>query len=98
MANVTVLGLGAMGARMARRLLDAGFDVTVWNRSPASAAALAARGATVAASPREAVAQADVALAMVRDDDASRDEVVDHAPFGVDTQADLERARRTLAP
>src|SRR5690606_20956423 len=47
-------GLGLMGAAMVRRLLEAGHEVKVWNRSAEKAAALAAHGAQVAASPREA--------------------------------------------
>lgn len=73
MANVTVLGLGAMGSRMAVRLLDAGHRVTVWNRSPDRAEPLAARGALVAASPGEGVEDAEFAIAMLRDDEASRE-------------------------
>ena len=70
--TVSVLGLGAMGSRMAAKLLDPGHAVTVWNRSPGPADALRQRGAAVAASPREAAAAGDVVVAMVRDDDASR--------------------------
>ncbi len=72
MTQIAVLGLGAMGRRMAARLVDAGFDVTVWNRTAARAEALAGSGAKVAGSPRDAVAGADVVLTMVRDDAASR--------------------------
>ena len=72
MTRITVLGLGAMGSRMATRLLAAGNAVTVWNRSPGAADALRAQGAAVAATPRQAVEDADVALAMVFDDAASR--------------------------
>ena len=49
MARVAVVGLGGMGSRIARRLLDAGHELTVWNRTAAKAEAL---GAPVAASPR----------------------------------------------
>ncbi|MFC3077779.1 NAD(P)-dependent oxidoreductase [Phenylobacterium terrae] len=70
--KVAVMGLGAMGARMARRLMESGHEVTVWNRSDGPADALAAAGARRAASPAEAVADAEVALGMVRDDGASR--------------------------
>lgn len=47
--SVGYVGLGTMGAPIAANLMRAGFTVTVWNRSPAKAEALAARGATVAA-------------------------------------------------
>lgn len=72
MACVAFLGLGAMGSRMVARLIDAGHEVTVWNRSAVKAEGLVERGARLAASPRDAVAGADFALSMVRDDDASR--------------------------
>jgi 3-hydroxyisobutyrate dehydrogenase len=72
MTTVAVLGLGAMGARMATRLLQAGHAVTVWNRPPGRAAALVEAGAKVAATPRAAAAQAQLVVSMVRDDEASR--------------------------
>jgi 2-hydroxy-3-oxopropionate reductase len=50
---------------MARRLLGAGFPVTVWNRSIAKAEALEADGAKVAASAAEAVSEADIAITML---------------------------------
>ena len=72
MKKVGFLGLGVMGSGMTARLLGAGFPVTVWNRNPARAEPLRARGAALAASPREAAAGADVVIAMVADDNASR--------------------------
>ncbi|ROQ39868.1 3-hydroxyisobutyrate dehydrogenase [Frondihabitans sp. PhB188] len=68
--KVTVLGLGIMGLGVARTLLREGFDVTVWNRSAEKAAPLADEGATVAASPEEAVASADVILSILFDADS----------------------------
>ena len=70
MANVAILGTGHMGAAMARRLLDRGHRVTVWNRSPQRAAALAGHGAIVAASPAQAVAQAGFVITMLTDAEA----------------------------
>jgi 3-hydroxyisobutyrate dehydrogenase len=70
--RVALVGLGLMGSGMARRLLAAGFPLTVSNRSPERAAPLVAEGAHSAASPREAAARADVILSMVADDAASR--------------------------
>lgn len=72
MTRIAFLGLGAMGSRMATRLLAAGHALTVWNRSAGAADALRARGAAVAASPRAAAAQAEVVFAMLFDDAASR--------------------------
>jgi 3-hydroxyisobutyrate dehydrogenase len=70
--RVALIGLGLMGSGMARRLLGAGFPLTVWNRNPKRASALAAEGAHVAATPRDAAARADIVLSMVADDAASR--------------------------
>ncbi|HUI57244.1 MAG TPA: NAD(P)-dependent oxidoreductase [Bryobacteraceae bacterium] len=72
MQSVALLGLGNMGAGMARRLLKAGFALTVYNRTRARAEALAADGAAVAVSPREAAEHADIVISMVADDNASR--------------------------
>lgn len=55
--------MGQMGARYARRLLDAGFKVTVWNRTPDRAAPLAAAGAVIATSAASAVDAADTIIA-----------------------------------
>lgn len=71
--KVAVLGLGIMGAGMARQLLNAGLQVTVWNRTPARAAPLVAAGAGHAATPAEAADGASAVIAMVADNDASRD-------------------------
>jgi 3-hydroxyisobutyrate dehydrogenase len=71
MEKIAFLGLGEMGSRMAVNLVKAGHAVTVWNRSAAKAQPLAECGATVASSPRAAAGDADVAIAMVRDDAAS---------------------------
>ncbi|WP_425146063.1 NAD(P)-dependent oxidoreductase [Deinococcus sp.] len=70
--NVAVLGLGAMGSRMAQNLLRAGHEVVVYNRSPEAAASLEAAGATRAATPRAAAEGADIVVSMVTDDSASR--------------------------
>jgi 3-hydroxyisobutyrate dehydrogenase len=64
---VTVLGTGIMGAGMARSLLRAGFDVTVWNRSQDKAAPLADDGATPAPDLAAAVSGADVVITMLFD-------------------------------
>ncbi len=57
-SSVAVLGTGIMGAGMARSLVKAGLDVTVWNRSADKARPLADDGAKVAADPAEAVSEA----------------------------------------
>ena len=76
MARIAFLGLGRMGARMAARLLDAGEDLTVWNRSKEKAEPLAERGAGVAGTPREAAEGAEVVITMLADERALRDVVL----------------------
>lgn len=73
--SVTLLGLGAMGTALARAWLAAGHPLTVWNRTPARAAALAAEGARVADSAAEAVA-ANTLVVVCLLDDASVDEAL----------------------
>jgi 3-hydroxyisobutyrate dehydrogenase len=68
--TVSVLGTGIMGAGMARNLIGAGLDVTVWNRSPDRARALADAGARMATDAAEAVAGADVVVTMLFDADS----------------------------
>jgi 6-phosphogluconate dehydrogenase len=71
--TIAFLGLGAMGAPMAHNLMAAGFALRVWNRSAARTQPFAARGATVCASPAEAVRGASFVVSMVGDDDATRE-------------------------
>ena len=73
MPRVAFIGLGRMGHGMAGRYLDAGFAVTVWNRSKAKADDLIARGARWATSPEDAAIDADAVVTMVADDEASRE-------------------------
>lgn len=70
--RVAVVGLGAMGSRLAANLLADGRSVVVHNRSAAPATDLVAAGAELATSPRDAARRADVVLVAVRDDPASR--------------------------
>ena len=72
MSTIAFLGLGAMGSRMAQRLLENGRTLVVWNRSPQPIAALTRLGAVAAASPREAAERSDIVVSMVADDAAAR--------------------------
>ncbi len=76
MSDVTVIGLGAMGSAIAGALLEAGFDVTVWNRSIARCAALEARGATGAQTPEAAIRSSPATIFSI-DDYAATREVLD---------------------
>lgn len=71
MSRVAVLGLGAMGTRVLGRLLGAGHDVVAWSRSGVKPD-VASHVTRVAESPADAAGDADVVVAMVRDDAASR--------------------------
>ena len=70
--TVAVIGLGAMGSRLAHNLLNAGYSVVVHNRTIEKAQPLLDRGATFATSPRAAAEQSDVAIVMVTDNEISR--------------------------
>lgn len=70
--RIAFLGLGNMGAGMARRLLDAGHELAVYNRTSARAAPLGRLGARVAVTPRAAAEGAEAVFSMVGDDPASR--------------------------
>ena len=73
MPTVAVLGIGLMGFPIGRRLCEAGFSVRAWNRSPDKAQRLAPLGAVVAASPAEAVAQADVVITLLENGEIVED-------------------------
>jgi 3-hydroxyisobutyrate dehydrogenase-like beta-hydroxyacid dehydrogenase len=62
------IGLGAMGGRMARRLLAAGYDLTVHDRTRESARPLEQAGARFASSPKRVAAAADIVLSSLPDD------------------------------
>ncbi len=73
--KVAFIGLGNMGSGMALNLLKAGHAVVVHNRTGGRAEPLRAAGATVAATPAEAVREADAAITMLADDHAVGDVV-----------------------
>lgn len=62
-----------MGSRIATRLLESGYELVIWNRNPGKAEPLAARGASIAASPAEATRRAGAVITMVSDSEALRD-------------------------
>ncbi|MGL4611770.1 MAG: NAD(P)-dependent oxidoreductase [Trueperaceae bacterium] len=82
MAKIGLIGLGAMGSRMAARLLDAGHTLKVYNRTPDKVKPLVEKGATPTATPKEAAQGSEIVISMVRDDEASR-----HVWLGADTGA-----------
>ena len=81
--NIAFLGLGNMGAHMARNLHRAGHAITVWNRTHAKADALRADGINAASSIADAARVADVLITMLSDDHAVSTAVF--APDGIAT-------------
>jgi 3-hydroxyisobutyrate dehydrogenase-like beta-hydroxyacid dehydrogenase len=81
MTRVAVLGMGGMGSRIALRLLDAGHEVTVWNRSSARSEPVVAAGARAASTPAEAASAAEAVITMLADPAALRD--VTEGPDGL---------------
>lgn len=79
MAKIGFLGLGEMGTPMATRLLRAGHDLTVWNRSAERTVPLADEGAAVASSPAKAAAGADFVITML-----ATPEALEQVLFGSD--------------
>lgn len=72
MSDIAFLGMGAMGARIVSRLLAAGQALHVWNRTPERCRFLVDQGAVAHGSPRQAAKAAEIVIAMVADDAASR--------------------------
>ena len=67
------LGLGIMGTAMARNLLQAGYPVTLWNRTPGKSGELEQLGATLAPTPAAVMARCDITFAMLADPAAARE-------------------------
>lgn len=81
--KVSVLGLGRMGAAMASMVMNAGHDVTVWNRtSETSAAFIAQHGGRRAETPADAAARADLVISILASGDATKQVLLDPAFLG----------------
>ncbi len=81
MATLGFIGLGAMGGRMARRLLDAGHPVVGFNRTAAKAEPLVAAGMKLASSPRQTAEASDVIFSMIAHTEAL--DAIAYGPDGV---------------
>lgn len=100
--EIAWIGTGIMGAPMARNLLNAGFHVRVWNRTPDKARVLAAEGADLAETPADAVREAAFVITMLTDTAAvlavmaHAAESVPHGAVWLQTSmdTDVERAAR----
>jgi len=71
--RVAFIGLGRMGAAIAACVLRSGMELTVWNRTPGKCEPLRAMGASVANTPRQAAADAEVVLTSLMDDQSILD-------------------------
>ena len=65
--RIGFIGLGIMGRPMAKHLVDAGYEVTVWNRTQSKASELMEAGARLGSSPREVAARSDLIITIVAD-------------------------------
>lgn len=74
--KIALLGIGRMGHELGVHLLQAGHDLTVWNRTPAAAERLRDAGATHADSPEAAVQDADVVMTVLFGPDTVREVVL----------------------
>jgi len=74
--KICVIGLGHMGSALAQAASNAGYRVSVWNRTRAKCDALTGSGATVYDSVAEAVRQSDIAVACLIDHEAARESIV----------------------
>ncbi len=75
--RISFIGLGRMGRELVAHLIDAGHEVTVWNRSAPAAEEVGARGATVAPSAADAVADAEVVVSALFGPDTVREVIID---------------------
>jgi 3-hydroxyisobutyrate dehydrogenase len=91
MSKIAFLGLGSMGTPMATRLVNAGHDVTVWNRTMSRTTPLADAGASVADSPAGAAAGVELAITML-----ATPEALDDVLFGSDGLASALSSGQTL--
>ena len=99
MQKIGFLGLGKMGAVMAPRFIDAGFELTVWNRSIEKAAALGKAGATVVETPAAVAEAADIVISMLRDDAAAEQIFLGESGLlSVDVKGKLFIEMSTLRP
>jgi 3-hydroxyisobutyrate dehydrogenase-like beta-hydroxyacid dehydrogenase len=81
--KIAFIGLGNMGTPMARHLIRAGHEVTVWNRSRDKAEPLKSEGAKIAQSLAEAAKEAEIVITMLADDQAVESSVL-HAGAAID--------------
>jgi 3-hydroxyisobutyrate dehydrogenase-like beta-hydroxyacid dehydrogenase len=95
--RIAFLGLGNMGIPIARHLVQAGHELTVWNRTRERAEPLAAFGARVAASPIDAVASSEIVFTMVMNDAALREVLFDQGVLQAMPAGSIHVAMSTIS-
>jgi 3-hydroxyisobutyrate dehydrogenase-like beta-hydroxyacid dehydrogenase len=98
MAKLAFLGLGQMGTPMATRLLRAGHDLSVWNRTSAKLGPLVDLGASAADTPVEAIAGAEVVITMLATPAALEEVLFDGGVVGALTSGQLLIDMSTVGP
>lgn len=97
--QVSVLGMGRMGAAMASKLIEAGHNVTVWNRTQATAEAFAGKhGAQWAVSSADAVVGADLVIAMLASGAATQDILLEPATLAAVSESAIVCDMGTSGP
>src|SRR5690606_25889050 len=96
--TIGFIGIGNMGEPMARNLLRAGYRLRVWNRTPDKASALVREGATLAATPAEAVEPGGIVVTMLADDGAVQETAFGAQGFGPRLGQGVHLSMSTIAP
>lgn len=97
-AKIGFIGLGLMGSRLTRRLHSSGWDVQAWNRSPDPAKSLARDGVAISSSLSKLVADSDVILSSLANDEAVRSVYFDDGVFSSVKPGDVILEMSTISP
>lgn len=96
--TIGFIGTGNMGMPMARNLLEAGYRLKIWNRTPEKARALADRGAELVRTPAEAAAGTGIVVTMLADDRAVEATAFGPDGFGPQLRGGVHLSMSTIAP